>query len=35
MRKKRLLCLLLSLGMLLSLLGCSGTAADALALIHI
>lgn len=29
MRKKRLLCLLLALGMLLSLLGCSGTAADA------
>ena len=27
MRKKRLLCLLLALGMLLSLLGCSGTAA--------
>ena len=29
MRKKRLPCLLLALGMLLSLLGCSGTAADA------
>ena len=29
MRKKRLLCLLLALGMLLSLLGCNGTAADA------